>query len=350
MPELSTQHLAKRWNVSPRQIRRLAESYGWPKSEVNILGKYHRTWILPKSDLKTLDAAHQFAIQDSFISNETKSTGIQQILSSPSTAPRAGFKSISFEDNYMAIACLGDQHIGSQGTRYDLMERHATIINRTPGLYAIDNGDSVDNFIVGRLQNVGSLFGYPVEKQWKAAAYYYDILSEENKLLAKVSGNHDAWTGKVAGLDPLEMIMETNHVPYHPIEFGLEVCVGEQKYRIHMRHQYKGRSKFHDMQPALNFYESADHSLFDDRRPHIVVLGHTHSFSHLEMIKNGKKRHFVVLGSYKTVDSHSRMLGFCDAEPIMPALVFHPRKYHVELRKDLEETAQEYLPWLRNRR
>lgn len=346
--EISKQTLIDRWNVTERTIERLANKHSWDKDFINLNGYAHRTYLIPKNHLNKLDAKYipQGIIK---IPEVKKHLKLKETLTKLTKTKRCLHVRKNFDSKPQCLIPLGDLHLGSRGVNYSLLEDHIPRIASSEGAHAMVIGDIVDNFIIGKLSTVGALHGFPVTQQWEAAEEILSILSQSNSLWALLSGNHEDWTSKLAGIDPLKYISQNLNIPYHPDEIAITIHVGSQEYRIHSRHQFKGNSKYHDFQPAINLYEQGIHDMFDDKHPHIIILGHTHSLTHTTSYRNGKKRLFVVVGSYKTEDEHARVKGYQDAVPVMPAIIFYPNKYKFEVREDLEETLEEYLPWVRNR-
>jgi hypothetical protein len=249
----------------------------------------------------------------------------------------------------IAFVFLADEHIGSPGVRYDVLLNIAQTISSTEGMYCATLGDEIDNFIVGKLALVGALNDDSILDQLHALKAYIRILSRNNSLLFSIAGNHERWTVAQAGLDPLFNLMMEMGIPYNLDEISAIFKVGNQEYRIQARHQFRGASKYHDFQPAFNLFDLGDHSAFEDKSPHIVCLGHRHTFAHATLSRQGLLRHFIITGSLKTTDDYVRKLGFQDALPFMPVCILYPDKYQVEIRHDIDEVANSYLPWVRTK-
>jgi len=134
---------------------------------------------------------------------------------------------------------------------------------------------------------------------------------------------------------------------YDKYEMAATVHVGPHQYLIHCRHRFKGYSWFNDVHANIRLYMEGDHRCLGDKHPHVVVLGHKHSYADSRQQRNGRLRTFVSVGSYKTEDSYGRELGFQDPLPYMPILVLHAERRLVEVHWDLEYVCKWLLPRLR---
>ena len=247
----------------------------------------------------------------------------------------------------VALVCLADQHIGSPGTRADLIVRDARLLSRTEGAYCANIGDSINNMVVGRLQRVGAVHDDSVDDQWLFLRAYMLLL--QPKVLWWVAGNHELWSAGMGHLDPTGVLARELNVSYDKYEMGALLTVGHVEYRVTSRHQYKGHSMYNDVHANNRLYLEGDHAAFGDRHPDVVLLGHKHSYAYSKQQRNGRLRTYITVGSYKTADSYGRAKGFQDALPYMGVLVLRPDRRQVEVHDDLAFVCREYLPWLRSR-
>ena len=109
---------------------------------------------------------------------------------------RGRFK-VDFDKGPVAICAISDQHI-AKGTPCDFarMREDAELIRDTEGFYAVLGGDGVDNHIKHRAAMISA--GSGPDDQWRLFDYYLQLFGDSNrsesKILAVISGNHDAWT------------------------------------------------------------------------------------------------------------------------------------------------------------
>ena len=149
-------------------------------------------------------------------------------------AQKRGKFNVSFDSGPIAISVISDQHI-APNTACDFvrMKEDAELIRDTPGFYAVFGGDGVDNHIKHRSAMIGSRTN--PDEQWRLFDYYLQLFGD--KILAVISGNHDAWTAQIGGVDYLSKLAEKNKICYAPAEARLNINVAGQEYKMVVRHQ-----------------------------------------------------------------------------------------------------------------
>jgi hypothetical protein len=223
---------------------------------------------------------------------------------------------IRFSHGPICLFLVGDQHIGNSGTDIGRMFREQDLILDTPGSYVFQLGDTLDNFVVGKLVAENMKPALPIWEQWEMARHYLSRFG--GKLVAAVSGNHEAWTLKMVGIDYSRDICP-NGILYDADEIKTTIHVGESSYKLWARHKWRGSSIYsqtHGQERAARF-DSADHDIY--------VGAHTHTGSVArEFILNQKRKMAIQTGSYKLVDDFARAVGFSahDASTAC-ALVLH---------------------------
>ena len=223
---------------------------------------------------------------------------------------------VHFPSGPIAISVISDQHI-APGTACDFkrMREDAELIRDTPGFYAVFGGDGVDNHIKHRSALIGA--NSTPDEQWKLFDYYLQLFGD--KILAIISGNHDAWTAQIGGVDYLSKIAEQRKICYAPAEARLEITVGEQPYKMVVRHQ-TGRfnSSLNQTHAVKRFYEYGEET-FD-----IGVIGHHHEAAIEMFIRHGLKRYAARPGSYQITSPYSHQYGFSRAIPTCPTFILFP--------------------------
>ena len=209
---------------------------------------------------------------------------------------------IRFPHGPVAIFFLGDQHIGNSGTDIDRMYREQRLILDTPGGYVFQMGDTVDNFIIGKLMAENMKPATPVWEQWVLADDYLARFKE--KYLASCGGNHEAWTLRVSGIDFAKEITPAG-VLYDADEIKVTFHVGQHQVRVRARHKWKNKSQYnqtHGQEWSARF-ESAE---FD-----VYVGAHTHTGAVArEFTLNKARKLSIQTGSYKIHDDYARVIGF----------------------------------------
>jgi hypothetical protein len=213
---------------------------------------------------------------------------------------------IRFTHGPVALFFVGDQHFGSLGTDTKrAFDEQKTILD-TPGSYVWQLGDTLDNFIVGKLVAENMKPSAAVREQWWVAEEYLKRFAD--KLVAAVGGNHEGWTLKVSGIDFAREITPSG-VLYDADDLRATVHVGEHQFRVWARHKWRGNSIYsqtHGQERAARF-DSANYDIY--------VGAHTHTGAVArEFILNASRKLAVQTGSYKRHDDFARVVGFPDSD------------------------------------
>ena len=233
-------------------------------------------------------------------------------------AQKRGKFNVSFDSGPIAISVISDQHI-APNTACDFvrMKEDAELIRNTPGFYAVFGGDGVDNHIKHRSAMIGSRTN--PDEQWRLFDYYLQLFGD--KILAVISGNHDAWTAQIGGVDYLSKLAEKNKICYAPAEARLNINVAGQEYKMVVRPQ-TGRfnSSLNQTHAVKRFYEYGEDT-FD-----IGVIGHHHEAAVEMFIRHGLKRYAARPGSYQISSPYSHQYGFANAIPTCPTFILFPKE------------------------
>jgi len=237
-------------------------------------------------------------------------------------AIKQGRFKVDFEKGPVAICAISDQHI-AKGTPCDFarMREDAELIRDTEGFYAVLGGDGVDNHIKHRAAMISARSN--PDDQWRLFDHYLQLFGDskhnESKILAVISGNHDAWTKEMSGVDYLSSVVANNKLCYAPAEARLDITVEGQPYKMVMRHQ-TGRfnSSLNQTHAVKRFYEYNDET-FD-----IGVIGHHHEAAIEMFIRHGLKRYAARPGSYQITSPYAHQYGFGRSIPTCPTFVLFP--------------------------
>lgn len=220
----------------------------------------------------------------------------------------------------IAITFVSDQHISINNcVALDRMRYDAELIAKTPGLYAAIGGDGVDNHIVIRSASLAAR-SQPSD-QWDFYEYYLGIFA--HKILALISGNHDAWTDQVAGVDMVAQIAQRQKLCYCPSEAILDMTHEGQAYNVVWRHQFTLNSRFNQGHAVKQLYRMGE-NLFD-----VGCVCHHHE-PHCESFEaHGETRWALRPGSYQRGSSYTRQYGWSMTMPTCPTVVFWPGRRHM---------------------
>ena len=127
-------------------------------------------------------------------------------------------------------------------------------------------GDQIDNHIKHK-SAIMAARSQPGD-QYRLLEYYLSILG--TRCLLMVSGNHENWSNQFAGVDVLKTLAKQQQIFYAPDEAWLEVEIGEQRYTVAMRHQYRMNSSFNQTHSVKQWLRHGERE-FD-----IGCIGHHH--------------------------------------------------------------------------
>jgi len=161
----------------------------------------------------------------------------------------------------IGVAFVGDPHLDNNGCNWPLLRRDIDILKNTDGLFAVNLGDLVDNWI-GRLMKLYADQEMSKKQAWKLGAWF--LRDAGIKWLCHILGNHDAWQDG-------PYLIKANAAPTAPVEdwqsrFQLVFSNG-CRVRVHAAHDFPGNSIWntqHGPQKAAMLSEQAD----------IYVCGH----------------------------------------------------------------------------
>lgn len=219
-------------------------------------------------------------------------------------------RTIVFPSGPICIVNMADIHAGSDGTDYDRVSREIDLVNETPGMFFGLAGDLVDNFIVGRLIQIQRDSSFQISEQWAVLRYLLRRLTEKNKLLWSIGGNHDDWTRSLAGIDYFadihRQLSPETIVDRH--EATINIKVGSVSRRWVIRHKWRGNSQWN---PLHAIQKGAK---FNNAKPFDVGVGaHTHRSGLAGFFNIGTETAVSVLcGAYKRFDNYAIANGFGD--------------------------------------
>lgn len=240
-------------------------------------------------------------------------------------------------DKPIVICLITDPHFGSVRADAGLFREHLDIVENTPGMFAVFNGDDVDNFnATGKWAS--GMFENPTPPQLisRALAKKYKELDDRGKIGVLGFGNHNDF-GFNGGQDWYESFLSGFNCPIFTSGGLLHIKHGGQEYQLAMTHKYWGTSKLNPTNACKRFLD------FEHPQADIVFLGHTHQSEGLHFEKGGKDRIAVIGGTYKDADDFARKhgIGGRSGSPGW-AVALWPDKRKMALFKDLV-VAREFL-------
>jgi len=246
----------------------------------------------------------------------------------------------------IGVAGLADQHADDPSSDVERMEADAQIIGDTPGMFGILGGDLINNFILGG-KMLGTLLAadQTVEAQWALADHYLGLFGED-KILAMISGNHEDWTARQAGVDMLQKLAVRRRLLYDPHEWKITLNVGEITYRILIRH----KSRFNS---SINLTHGCKQLLKQGRYsevPDVIFVAHGHEPAVEWFVWGAEERVAIRPGTYKLADAYAAERAFgCGRPYMMPTIILSPDERRIRVTTDLEEAADQltFYRWRR---
>ena len=219
-------------------------------------------------------------------------------------ADRQADQQIRFTRGPACLAFVADLHLGGQGVDYPRIRRECEALAAIPNCGVVVVGDVVDAFILGWAQSIRLHTRLSVPDEWTLARTVLEILGP--RLVAVVSGNHDSYPARVAGVDVLrDMVASVRRgVLYHTDDLRATVTVGGASWRLRARHKWQGRSLYnqtHGQERAARWDQDAD----------IYVGAHLHTGGEARTFTaGGRARVAIQCGTYKAVDDFAVREGF----------------------------------------
>lgn len=213
---------------------------------------------------------------------------------------------IEFSHGPVCLVFMADLHLGDSYVDYDRLDGDSEIVTETPGMYMVNVGDAMNNFIIGNLMRVRLGAEFSVSEEWVMVKRIMKKLAPS--MVLSVAGNHDLWTYMLTGIDYMQDVHArvNPNILYAKYDNTVSVRVGGKEHVLRARHKWKGYSQYnatHGIEWAAKF-DKGRH--FD-----IGIAAHTHVSGLYRQFNNGGKTgHAIICGSYKFYDEHSSKNGF----------------------------------------
>jgi hypothetical protein len=252
------------------------------------------------------------------------------------SALRKQSQRLSFTSPRICLAFVADQHIGSPGTDIERVFAEAEIIASMPNTRAVCVGDTLDNYIVPKLQHLNFNNRIAITDQWVMAEEYVKRL----RPLAWVNGNHDGdWTMNTTGMDHLRRMIAL-HAPdaiYDADDCRIAVSVAGVEFPTRIRHKWRGNSIY-------NPTHGIERSQKWDQDFVLGVGAHTHQCGVARQFSAGGKHGLAVLcGSYKIHDTYAVELGLPKPNGSTAMAVLFDAETESMTGFDNLEAAREYM-------
>lgn len=227
---------------------------------------------------------------------------------------------VALEDTEpVLVVYQSDQHIGHVEADLKKLRQDIDTIHNTPGMYVILGGDLLDNVTASVAhRGMASEQLTPVRFQRRLVQQFVDFLGRE-KIIAMLTGNHEAWSIRDTDYDPVKAIAKEASVPYLG-DFGrIKLTLGGVEYLGNVVHKAPGGSQINKTAGTKKLIERLGPADFN-------FSGHRHVIATEQVEMNGAHRFFAQAGTYQRSSRYGRSLIFPGDDPFMPGVILWPGK------------------------
>jgi len=221
-------------------------------------------------------------------------------------------------DQPIGVPFIADAHIGAISAPLDYIRTRFDMIADCPRFYPFSVGDTHENYLPGK--HPQGTFGvmFPPELQKELVINLYSKL--KGRWLGAVQGCHEEFSHTADDFDFTKYL--AHQLDCANLGFGglVKLYVGEQVYKIAIRHKYKYHSSLNPSHTCKRLvqmeYPEAD----------ISVVAHNHRAVCVQLTHRDKDRVYVRPGSLKGPDRYARSIGFTDTGASIPTVILYPNK------------------------
>lgn len=242
-----------------------------------------------------------------------------------------------------ALMFFGDPHVDDDGCHLPLLRAHCQLAAETPNLYAINIGDSTNNW-AGRLARLWAEQDASAATARRLAQWL--LIDSGVPWWLWLHGNHDAWDGPV-GI-PWYEAKKPHYVTMEDWQAKVTlVSPCGREIRLWAAHNFKGTSQWNPLHGPLKAAQMGDWA-------HLYVAGHHHNWGVMqgEHDHRGFIYNIARARGFKFIDSYADHNGFgCHQYGAAPVAVIDPegdKPNAVTVFNDAFEGA-EFLAWKRRK-
>lgn len=221
-------------------------------------------------------------------------------------------------DRPIAVAVIGDWHMGSWGTDYELFKKCTDEIINTSDLYVIIVGDMLQMAI--KLRGVLEVSDNLLTPNMQILMLDSWLKEIKHKVIAATWDNHAVMREeKVTGYSLYSKIF-SRHVIYHNHIGHLDIRVGKQIYKFAVSHYFRGRSELNPCHAAMKYMRYQAH----DRD--IAVQGDNHLPGVIQYTEGGREKVAMVCGSLQTGSGYAKRFYTLTTHPVFPCVELSPNE------------------------
>lgn len=217
---------------------------------------------------------------------------------------------------------FADTHIGGTGVDHRQMREDMELVRDTDGVEAFHLGDVADNYHPNHHPSamLHQLTG--PELQWELASMFLEKYLGPN-LDGVVGGNHDGFSGD-AGLNPLRELCRRLKVPYLGPGGRVWLHLGEQVYKLELRHYFNFNSSLNTTNSQRRLSEL---TLGAD----VVAFGHLHYPDMQFVWRGGVNQIWLRSSTYKRRDpwaeAKNLQISYAPPPADMAGVIFFPDRH-----------------------
>jgi hypothetical protein len=247
-------------------------------------------------------------------------------------------------DKPIAVVYSGDWHLGDKAIDYQTWVSHLSLILNNNNVFMVDMGDEIQNMRTFKV--LSGVLDQVLSPTQQAAMLHsiVDELTESNKLLAKITGNHDAeFDERLFGEALEKYYMSKLKAPIFNNRGLLDLHVGDQLYPNLLFHKSRFKSSARPAQGALKEWQMGYPA-------EVVVGGHDHipaaeiMWAYGLASDNNKgfggEIFLLKIGTFQDSDLGWKYYQGSNPTCIMPTVVYYPKEHRKILFMDLADAIK----------
>lgn len=239
------------------------------------------------------------------------------------------------------LCWFGDPHLDDPYCDLEAVEAHAAICRETPGMYAVNGGDSLNNW-VGFLKKLYAEQPTTATEGWELVDWFMNKLGIRWALW--LLGNHDTWEHG----ERTFRLLNTRKIVMRDWEAKVRLVSPDGgECAVWARHDFKGTSIYNEL------HGQKRSAMFTGGEADIYAAFHRHNWATSQgELDNGRRYALIRARGYKMADDYAVKGGFSQqmggqsvVSVITPRPGFQPQ---VSVFQEVGEGA-EFLTWKRAR-
>ena len=220
----------------------------------------------------------------------------------------------------ITIVFVGDTHMGSWATSYDLLCDITEEIINTQNLYVILLGDLLQMAI--KLRGVLEVSDNALPPKWQMRFLESWLMDIKHKVIASTWDNHSVLREENAtGFSQYSNIFG-KHVIYHDNIGHIDVCVRDYTYKMAVAHFFRGRTMYNPCHGQMRYMRMTS----NDRE--ICAAGDSHVPGLMVYEEGGYKRVALNCGSIQNGRYGKRFFSLLNS-PVFPCVKLSGMKHEV---------------------